>query len=62
MIVGQTGGPLWIGFSPKTGWPVRQAAKSKDQETVLTVVKFDLEGDLKGAFDVPDKIARTLKR
>jgi len=25
-------------------------------------VKFDLKGDLKGVFDVPDKIARTLKR
>ena len=61
MIAGHPQGHVWLGFSTDSGWPMKQALKTPDQEGVTEVTQVDLTPDLERAFEVPPKIARTVQ-
>ena len=52
---------VWLGLSPKTGWPMQHVIRSKnDGEAVFKVTKLDLKANLKGAFAIPADVKAKL--
>ena len=56
-------GNVWLGLSPKTGWPMKHVARTeKGKEAIFSVTKLDLKADLKGAFELPAGVKAALEK
>jgi len=56
-------GNVWLGLSPKTGWPMKHVARTeKGEEAIFTVTKLDLKADLKDAFELPPGVKAALEK
>ena len=44
---------LWLGFSPKTGWPVKYVVRSRNLDASIELTKLDANPDFRGVFKLP---------
>jgi hypothetical protein len=59
---------MWVGLSPKTGWPVKQVWKTRREKVkgqvtlIFTVTRVDTKPDLRAVFELPPNVKAKLNK